>query len=909
MKLENKCYVLKSDLAKELDATVSYDVETGEGVVRSGWKGTDSYFIVPQGYDAYKDKKPIFIVESDILGQVQVLMYDKNSNYLGYKSTFANDASICELDMNTYKILVNFQVSQNYNTNRVRIWFYCGYQVDAIYSKLEKVLKRESSQMFFRESLNGAVTLIGQDFQYVHSTNLEQNMIFAFYSNNILKAKSIFNKTDCKFDLFKKTVALKLNPLDKYTDILNKYEDTFDLIKLAPKITPLTLTKRMALQVYIKGANDIATIANGAYWQDDVNEVIDDDNLLTQKYYFAKDYSFKEVHLSGLPAAVNGTFTQLAHVNSWKSAAYTESGQKTQYYTDIHFEKKYSAGNIVSGDDAVRLLVDGGHKFSDDSSIHVADITGESPNYSGTVLVDIYKIQLRFSRNRDFIDTPENPVTVMYESQSFYAIDNEQNGFMMTNGTGLYKMWYYSNHDFSSFFIGENNMEYDVYTRIIADVDKISINGKEQALYDLPYDDFTYTRANYRKCIGVADSPYWKFYQSEALSNEPTKYGQDDYGKYFSSNFATLTTLNNKPIPISRNSWANTSIWFVFTNLYWSQDYESKYRVKFPLKDAYSIADVISAIVKKINPEIKHEATPDYSSFLYGTDSISLGTNSLYIAPKSNVLKGNYDQAAQKAEITLKQLMEMLKDCFRCYWFIDEQNRLRIEHVSYFLNGFSYSQPTIGLDLTTKNDKFNKKKVLYCQEEIEYSKAELNSRYEYSWSDDCTDLFGNNSVDVISQYVQKDKTENINPDLFSADIDFMLFAPDKFSSDGFALILADRETKEVPIVKYDYFKDSDYIYAYTASVQNWFASWLYLINWYMYDMPADTIECTGIYDLSQPTVQSIKKSMVNSIAFTDFNDPVITNLVKTFIGNGLIDEVSINLSTRLITEKLIYEPR
>ena len=164
-------------------------------------------------------------------------------------------------------------------------------------------------------------------------------------------------------------------------------------------------------------------------------------------------------------------------------------------------------------------------------------------------------------------------------------------------------------------------------------------------------------------------------------------------------------------------------------------------------------------------------------------------------------------------------------------------------------------------------------------------------------------------LEIISQYVQKDKTENINPDLFSADIDFMLFAPDKFSSDGFALILADRETKEVPIVKYDYFKDSDYIYAYTASVQNWFASWLYLINWYMYDMPADTIECTGIYDLSQPTVQSIKKSMVNSIAFTDFNDPVITNLVKTFIGNGLIDEVSINLSTRLITEKLIYEPR
>ena len=903
MKLDNKCYVLKSNIAEELDETVSYDVQTGEGTIRSGWKGTESYFNVQQGYIG-SDKKPIFITESDILGEVQVLMYDDENNYLGYKSVYANDSNVCELDIDTAKILVNFQISQNYNKNRLRIWFYCGYEVNAIYSKLEKVLKHENSQMFFRESLNGNIVLSGKDFQYVYSANLEQNMLFAFYSNSVLKAKNIFNKTDCKFDTYKCIANLKLSPLDKYTDILNKYEDEYDIIKLAPKITQLTLTKRLALQVYIKGANDITTIANGAYWQDDVNEVVDDNNLLTQKYYFAKNYDFKEVHLSGLPAAVNGSFTQLANVNSWKSAAYSKNEKKTQYYCDIHFEKVYSANDSVSGDDAVHLMVDGGRKFSNDTSMHVADISGTGGSYSGVVLVDLYKIQLRFSYTADFTE----PVTVMYESQYFYTIDDANNGFKMKNGTGLYKMRYYSSPEFSSFYLGENVIEYEIFTRIIADIDKITVGGAEQALYDIPYDDFTYTRANYKKCIGISAPDYWRFYQTEALSDEPTKYGQDDYGKYFSSNFAALITLNNKPIPISRNSWANTSIWFAYTDLYWLQDYESKYRVEFPLKDAYHIADVISVMLKKINPEIKHEATSAYSNFLYGTGEISLGQYALYIAPKSNVLKGNYDQAAQKAEITFKQLMEMLRDCFRCYWFIDNQNRFRIEHISYFLNGFSYSSPSIGLDLTSKFDKFNKKKALYCQEELEYSKSELDSRYEFAWSDDSTDLFGNNSIDVNSQYVQKDKTENVNPDLFSADIDFMLFAPDKFSSDGFALIIANKETKKVPIVKYDYFKDSDYIYAYSASVQNWYASWLYLIKYYMYDMPAYNIDCSGIYELNAPTLQGLKKSMSHSVQYSDFNDPEIIELVKTTIGNGLIDEVSINLSTRLITEKLIYEP-
>ena len=41
-------------------------------------------------------------------------------------------------------------------------------------------------------------------------------------------------------------------------------------------------------------------------------------------------------------------------------------------------------------------------------------------------------------------------------------------------------------------------------------------------------------------------------------------------------------------------------------------------------------------------------------------------------------------EPAQTAPITLKNVLNMLRDCFRCYWFIDDQNRFRVEHIQFF---------------------------------------------------------------------------------------------------------------------------------------------------------------------------------------------------------------------------------
>ena len=64
-------------------------------------------------------------------------------------------------------------------------------------------------------------------------------------------------------------------------------------------------------------------------------------------------------------------------------------------------------------------------------------------------------------------------------------------------------------------------------------------SGQTKTLYDLPKDDFVSERVNYRKCIGLIGL---QVKQTAYTVTHPTKYGRNDYGKYFTNNFVNATT-------------------------------------------------------------------------------------------------------------------------------------------------------------------------------------------------------------------------------------------------------------------------------------------------------------------------------------------------------------------------------
>src|SRR5574344_1430755 len=782
------------------------------------------------------------------------------------------------------------------------------HEVYPHYKQLKKKFKKENNQVFFRESLDGKINLFGDDYLLVKNASIESTIYFYVYRGQTLFTSASFNKSDCKFDHFKKSVELKLKYNDKYSKILDAYENTYDLIKLTPALTPITLTKRCVVQIYIQGEKTLSNYAGGTYWETDVDEQVNDEETLTRKYHFSKGPKFVEVDLQGFNYDINAAYRGLSDNNIWNATSEREVGGVVyKMPCSIKFNKVASANEVFGGSSRLDVGLMSSGQRTEDATYAEATQGGSAVFYR----YDTYRIEIYTGR--------DGTGTKIYQSDYQYGKDTN---FTLAVGEGLYPMSRIEQPNPqkdptpNTFNLGEYVIEYQVWGRLLCDVDKVPSHeqgheGEYIDTYDLPRDDFATPRRNYRKCIGLigfdSANSVVIIWQNEQTIESPTSYGMNDFGEYF---VWPYTLYSQYFYPLARSSWANVSLWVKLgtTDISSFENFCAECYKEYSIKYTYHIGDAIKALLAKIDPSIKHEKTAEYSSFLYGhtggTASV-LGNCDLYITQKTNILKGEYDQAAQKAEIKFKQLMDMLRDCFRCFWYIDDQNRFRIEHISYFMKGLSYNNPVVQFDLTTKKDKFNKKAALYCQQEIEYDKSDLISRYEFKYMDDVTKAMGGDLfIDVNNAYIQKDKTEEINIDCFTADIDYMLFLPDDFSNDGFALIMAN-SNKKVPIVNQQIKDEKQNDHTFEVYAQNWYASFNELAWHYMEDISGNNISNNNI----SLYPGHVKRCMKHNVELPSNQLSIdVYKLITTDIGNGYIEEITSNIDTDMTEIELRYEP-
>lgn len=793
---------------------------------------------------------------------------------------------------------IEYFAINNKSSNEVGIneetLFYEGSLVTPHYKTLSKKYSKENSQQFFRQSLEGKVVFFNGDYEKINASSLNTKFALYVYSNNQLYVSTTFSKLDCKFDKSKKSAEPKLTIEDDYSVLLNRYENTYDLIKLAPAITRATYKKRPALQLYVQGGNTVSTYFNGLYEEEEVSEVVDDEKTLLNAYHFGKAQTFQELNIPFFEAYMPSPVFVFNGIDSWVSL----SGAKLTLQV-VYTKGQYLGDSIVSPPEIYSLSSD-----SRDNYALEADGGGDFTNYYAAY--DIYKIV--------WVGIEEQGTNFRWESERLYTIREgtylkaADSGYTMVDGAG---------HKYD---LAKDVVSYNIWARLVGDSVELP--------HDLTSDDFALPRANYKKCVGLSgEGLSTSIYQSTQTSKEPTKYGVTDYGTYFTNTFFDIPADSNPYttfLPLARNSWVNSALWVtsdLLSKLTDSegQKYEDKYTTDVTLKDGFQLTDVIKALLKEVDPSLKHEATEDYSLYLYSgkTNVVNGYLNYKYlITPKSNILKGNYDQAAQKAELSFKDLMDMLRACFRCYWFVDEQKRFRIEHISYFMRGGGYTDESevVQLDLTKLPDKFNRKMYAFFQNEIAFDKAELVSRYEFSWMDAVSDAMGNIAIDIKDLYTQKDKSENISATKFSTDIDLMLLLPTNFSNDGFALIAVD-ETNAVPTIP-TYLWDETRKAAYYIKAQNYPLAWSRLINNYLYDMPGKNISYNTVPPVDKEfadaviigPVKQIKKCMTHSIQFPVHSDPSPMRLIRTEIGDGTISEMLINIDTQMVSATLQYYP-
>ena len=433
---------------------------------------------------------------------------------------------------------------------------------------------------------------------------------------------------------------------------------------------------------------------------------------------------------------------------------------------------------------------------------------------------------------------------------------------------------------------------YNIYARYLLDVEKIdNLNT-----YPLPSEDIVDNNRNYRRVIGYAIDVA---FISNNFSDTPTEWGLADNGKYFAPPYSRY---GQKFYPIARSTWRYASLWFGFYLMDWIL--EENARKAYTLRDAFTLSSCINVLLKEFAPGITHEATPEYSQFLYNTNNpISRQSFKLLISQKSNIINGEYKTPAQKAPITLQQIMTMLRDIYKCYWYI-EDGKFKIEQVSWFRNGGSYGyNPIIDYDLTQLENVRNGKKITFATSEYSFDKVEMPERYQFEWMDDVTTPFEGLPIEIMSKYVTAGKIEEINISNFTSDIDLMLLNPGAISSDGFALFAAVTPSGggqlELPFTKQtvdgvEYFLQNGYLAFINIQPTYW-----------VYDMPARNFKINNSPYYAMGGLERKKKQTLNFPAGT--TDPNPMQLVKTYIGNGQVDKLSVNLCSRNIKATLKYD--
>lgn len=833
----------------------------------------------------------------------RIMYYDENKSYIASYALSLNNRRVLTAPGGSKYMLIMFEASEEnlvaYTQEDSKKYKYIDFiysiqTISPVYKTLTKRLSKESGQEFFRETLEGNFTLQGDDFLKVYNTPLNTKFAFLVYTKGALYFSDFFTKVSCTFDYGKYTCKPKLLKQDQYSAILDKYDTVYDLYKLRVPTDKVGLLKRPAIQLYVAGSQKITTVLDGVFWEGEVAEEQSDTTVLDSKYHFVRNGAFSEFQLNQ-----NGS-TIAAFAGNFNTENATILGRDL---ISIDPSTGKPTGKLSWRCELVKVASEYDQWYWEDAndSVDYAYFYGlysrlKETSYGRNEGDHDY---MRYRRDAYVLRIYSGNSPYYWQSRQLFYIDDESIKALGPGGEDILfqqKVSGVVTSEITLEVLGAN----DVFARLLCDVDSFTdIQGIIHTTYDLPFDDFVQDSRNYKKCYGIN---FGKIITTYATSDTPTRYGRNDTGLYFER---PRSTYNLNVIPLDQSQWINFALWYEFSEVYPALDQATS--KKYYLRDAHHIADAIQVLLKEIAPGIKHEAKPEYSQFLYGEYNAVRGEMlHLFMTQKTNILKGEYDQAAKKVEVSLEDIMNMLQKCFKCYFWV-EDNKLRIEHISWFQNGGSYVEDIheVGLDLTAKKDKFNKIYPGYFQSELSYDMQSLPARYSLSYVDDQTEVFSNVSFEVDANYVDASKSEDITVSSFATDIDYMVISPSSFSEEGFALIGAKYENGEYscPVLEQELLTDEGY--RYTVRVQNGYLGWPYLLKYYMYDLPSLNLLGHFVENLTPVSTIRFMEHTVKTALPENFN---AQESILTTAGEGVIQQIDTDLNTQVATITLAYKP-
>lgn len=734
-----------------------------------------------------------------------------------------------------------------------------------IYKDLKVKFKKESGEAFFRPELEGTVKFISSDFDCFMARPFDQiNTLSVICTDKDKKQTEFyvkFTRAKCDIDLDNKIMETRLEVLDDYNDIIAALDKEYDLLTLGPASEAVTLYKRPVLQCYIPGEKIITSYINGVSWESEC-EPVTDTNKLKSNYGFS---SFK---------SIPGNYV-------WQTSSIEDTviNNSSQLFYD---EGSQFTGTLISED---RLL-----KFT---------IPDYAPAYS----------------DKEFYtrETTNSPWVRAEYVDTLYDIANFTKRYKKPGANIYYIVRYYNPRNFVFRILCDNKAD----AKIKGEDSGSTFNGVL-----VKNNDSFGNSMNYRYAIAIdPDSFRLAPFFWARCSEKEGRFGQRQPQQFYRYPLLPSVAGLDSILPVSKSTWGDFSIWLNYDRDTVAALIDDKHRLEVKIRDAFTLGSCIKALLRGAGIEgIAFEETEEYSQFFYGPGYFN--NLKLFMTQKTNATKAGYDNPAQKMPLTLKKLFEMLKKCFKVYWYIKD-GKLKLEHITYFTNGESYYGTPEPVDFVKGKEPKTRKPWAFGKNKYSFNFEELPERIQFGWGDDCSEPFEGRPIEVLSNYVKEGQIEEVNVDGFAADIDMMICTPGNFSNDGIAMLATNQNNtvlyKSVTLKYTDYddglsSEDGKWTVEETYNIQNGFLSFAVLVpSYYGGDLPGSRVKIndTEYYyeDIDgsriQPNVKRVKLQKLKCpVALQSFNPYA---LFKTELGTGQLNEMTYDTSSEVAEIQILHD--
>jgi hypothetical protein len=854
---------------------------------------------------------------TDVTDDEGVMCYDAAGAYLGFVALPTADAfgyvalptgtatfRLCLSQGRTYADGVKtadgatFQYRAPTPTTGDELAWMGGEAACAAFGTLSKKRERETGGKYFREKLDGQITIYGEDFRRIATLGVEDYARLRLYrttEGQQQQTATLFYewdcmKTSCTLDYVRRTAKIASVETDRYTDFLNAYENEYNAIDLAPEIGQLTMTRRPMVQCYRSGEMVVTNIIDQTFFEEDVTEAVASLKNLTETHHFTFSGSVT-VGLTGGVSA-NADLRDVA-LTTFRGYYFSYADKQTRAY-----------GRFTGGDYTITL--DYRRRDTTSDAVPCVTITVAS---TGNVYTS-YRYGASTSYVSDYVAFSQLLPLAFTATRNIIAKNNE--ALIGTDGLTLtitdpvgeyYRVLAETDGRDVAGFVRDNqtpNVEGAVtYPRMLLafSADSGSDTTEDDYFVDTetPYDTIVMMDG------GTLDV-------STLASSEPTRWGKNTDGDYF-------LRPSSDQLPVCSSTWTDTSYWWSPSTAL--QAASATLSHGKTIRHAYPLFSVLQRLVEKIDAGVTFTPDAAHSLFFFAErtkldvdpiDGVG-GLFTLFAVPMTNVTKDDYDTPAKKMQLSVKALLDMLSDAYQCYWYIDDQRRLRIEHLAYFEQGMSYV-PDVdeAVDLTALTDRFNGRQALYGQGEVEYSTDDLASRYELSWGDSGAEYFNDYALDVGGRIVKTASKASVSIADFAADVTMMMAYPSSFSDDSVALVTADADgavTSEIVPMALDGATATT-----PTAINNYYASWPFLLRlWRRYVYASKAIDIADFfYDARTTTDITRADFRTTTVTLPDMGYELTGRAVKTLVGTGYVVSSQQDLVTGQVTLEINLPP-